>query len=1003
MTKSQPNIIRYIQLLVMITLFSGLSMVSVTLWQTSLQNEQNDIEVNYHAASSQHISTMRYEVMAIKNYLNSSEAQQVDGLSSEKSLSLVHLPTKSLHVVNQHVENLFSIHEKYENPDFTFQMKQLQANLQPLLHLINVTSPNENTSPETLNNQQLDAMLLTLRQLERLHDHTKNELKEKAQRQAKYNTRVLLAFILSITLLAGFMIKKVMTLIMVVLKKQKETEEKLSREKELIHTTLVSIGDAVITTDKNGLIATMNPVAEQLTAWSVGDAQGQSIKSILPIMDASTRESIEFPVDKVISTGKIMRRGKHSTLTAKDGTELHITDSVAPMFGDNGQVLGIVLVFNNVTEQYILREATAKTERVLQAIMDNSPSVIYVKDIQGRFLFVNKRFMNLDLKTTENIIGKTLDDLFPEDIAKGMRHSDKAVEEAGHALESEQDAYMDDGTRTFSTVKFPLIDEAKNIYAIAGISTDITARKRQEDLLRDSAERLAEAQHLAHIGSWEFDLLTDELSWSDEMFNIFELDSKTFRPSYQTFLEKNHPDDREMVDSAYKQSINNKTIYSVKHRLQMKDGRIKYVQERSQAYYDESGHAIRSTGTMQDVTELEKLEESLHHNQKMDALGKLTGGVAHDFNNLLGIIRGYTEVLENIVNGIDERSVGAEHVSQADKHTGRLSKYTQEVYRAVDRGANLTQKLLSFSQQKSLGAEFCDINIMLLGLQDMLEKTLTVNIKLEFDLADELWPVRVNHADMEDAVVNISINALHAMNGRGQLILKSTNRKVSETDAQILQMKVGEYVLLSLTDTGCGMSKATKEKLFDPFFTTKGEKGTGLGLSMVYGFMERSDGEIRVESKLNHGTEFLLFFPRDYGVKDEKNSEKNHQSLTLNGSGTILVVEDEPALLTLNTELLQRHGYLTFAATNGKQALEFLQNESIDLVLSDAIMPKMDGIQLANIVQQKYPSVKIQLISGFSDDTSDSRMNDNLRQNLLQKPVATLTLLKRVSELLSTG
>jgi len=253
-----------------------------------------------------------------------------------------------------------------------------------------------------------------------------------------------------------------------------KAEQALSEREQDLVVTLNSIGDAVIVTDVDGMVTRMNPVAEQLTGWSFEEAQQHSLKTIFPIVHASSREPIENPVEKVISSGETIFLSNHTTLIAKDGTERQIADSAAPIRNEQGNILGLILVFNDVTEQYLLREAAAKSKRDLQAIMDNSPAIIYVKDSEGFFTFINHQFEKMFGMKRKHVVGKTLHDIFSKDIADEMQGNDKAVLVSGRILESEEIAPQDDGTHIYSSIKFPLYDEDNKIYAVCGISTDIT-------------------------------------------------------------------------------------------------------------------------------------------------------------------------------------------------------------------------------------------------------------------------------------------------------------------------------------------------------------------------------------------------------------------------------------------------------------------------------------------------------------------------------------------------
>jgi len=391
----------------------------------------------------------------------------------------------------------------------------------------------------------------------------------------------------------------------------------------------------------------------------------------------------------------------------------------------------------------------------------------------------------------------------------------------------------------------------------------------------------------------------------------------------------------------------------------------------------------RFIGSCLDLTQIKQQEEKLRRTQKMDALGKLTGGIAHDYNNMLGVVMGYAEVLKEELCG-----------------QPKLVKYAHQIYHAGERGARLTKKLLSFSRQKVPEAICLNLNDLLRNEQLVLEKTLTVRIKLILELADNLWPVWLDDSDMEDAILNMSINAMHAIEGYGKLSIYTSNQKISYIDALSLDLEQGDYVVLSISDNGCGMSDEIKDNIFEPFFTTKGELGTGLGLSQVYGFVQRSGGAIKVFSEPGHGTRFVLYFPRYHENNQNQQPSEIHNMDVYAGNENILVVDDEPALLSLTCGILAQQGYNIFSANSAQNALDILHHETIDLLISDIIMPEIDGYQLASMVKEKYPAIKIQLISGFPDDSNAGIVDDKLQKNILLKPFSSLALLQRTYDLL---
>ncbi len=626
-------------------------------------------------------------------------------------------------------------------------------------------------------------------------------------------------------------------------KKLRLVNNDLYEQRERIQVTLDSIGDAVMTTDEAGKITHLNPVAESLTGWDLQSAKGMDIKNIFPIVDASTRSPIENPVEKVIKTGETVFLSNHTTLISKSGDEYQIADSAAPIRNTANDILGMVLVFNDVTEQYALREETKKAKKNLQTIMDNTPAVIYAKDTQGKYIFINKKFEQLFNTINSNIIGKTDFDIFPEEFAQKLYNNDNAVIKSSTPIESEEEIPIGDKTHHYLSVKFPLLDENNDVYAVCGISTNITERKKQEEQLRQS--------------------------------------------------------------------------------------------------------------------------------QKMDALGKLTSGVAHDYNNMLTIALGYAELLQK---------------ETTDQPT--CQDYTKQIIHTCIRATDLTRKLLAYSKKSSNGKEIININKMLSQEKDILEKTLTASIKVKLELDEKAAPITVNPSDLEDAIINISINAMHAMEGTGKLTITTQPRHIYDDEASSLDIPAGEYTTISIRDTGCGIEEEQLKYVFDPFFTTKGALGTGLGLSQVHGFVTQSNGLVKIYSEVGRGSEVTMYFP------SAENNHKHHADIQhkdtdlkqLHGNETILVVDDEPVLRQLTTRILEASGYNIYTAESGLNALQLLKLQKIDLVLTDIIMPGMNGYELAKILRQDFPGIPLLMASGFHDPRLKEQSGIEEDIEILQKP-----------------
>ncbi len=381
----------------------------------------------------------------------------------------------------------------------------------------------------------------------------------------------------------------------------------------------------------------------------------------------------------------------------------------------------------------------------------------------------------------------------------------------------------------------------------------------------------------------------------------------------------------------------------------------------------------------EDITQHKRNEEILRNSQKMDAIGQLTGGVAHDFNNLLGIIMGNLELLK------------MDKLLQLDQ----LKKIDSAMASAV-RGAQLTRKLLNFSRQDHKKQELTKINSFIRNLHELISKSVTAVIKVEVQLEESLWSVEIDSGDLEDAVLNLSLNARDAMPKGGVLIIETANKYL---DAYFVKQNpgfsVGDYVMLSVSDTGVGITNSVRKKIFDPFFSTKEfGKGTGLGLSMVYGFVKRSNGHILLYSEEGHGSSFHIYLPRALNEHNEHgSSEQSHKTIAElpRGNEKVLIVDDEKALLLSAENYLKSLGYQTYVASSGEAALEVLKSEEgIGLIFSDVIMPGIDGFELANQAIKLKPDIKVLLTSGFtskqisSDD--DQKNESKLLKSLLNKP-----------------
>ena len=895
-------------------------------------------------------------------------------------------------------------------------------------------------------------------------------------------------------------------------------EQALSKSRQDLLVTLRSIGDAVITCDKQGLVTRMNPVAEVLTGWPMEEAVGKAIKKIFNIVDASTHEPIANPVDKVLRSGETVYLSNDTTLIARDGREYHIADSAAPIRAEDNKILGMVLVFNDVSEAYLLRQKAVLAQEELQALLADMHTMVCITEPDGTAIFANNTSLQASGARLDEIQGKKLwDCIWFEGSTRLQGQIAKycAEAKAGESIQKDIQINVLGGMLWVDYSMHPMLNEAGQVVKIMHEGRDISGRKTMEDEARAAAQHLELYREQTPLAAIEWDSEIHVVDWNDAAEQMFGyrldeikgrnitglliseedavLASKIFQ-GLDTYGEsrtsRSHTrtkDGREIVCEWHNTLLKNEkdeTIGAASVVLditaQQKAQQALLLKEREQSdilncmvdaviTIDESGKVLsankmaetlfgyradelvgnnvsllmpagvaaehdayiqrylqtgearvigrgaevdgrhknaqsfplrlqiaelpgdssglrRFIGSCHDLSKTKLQDEQLRRSYKMDALGKLTGGVAHDFNNILGVVTGYADLLESMLG-----------------EQPKLANYAHEINHAGQRGAKLTQKLLSFSRQGATSAAKVDIRALLRGQQDMLQKTLTVSIELVVECAAEVWPVWLDASDLEDAVLNMSINAMHAMEevAAARLTISAANLSLNTFDASTLGLpRGGDYVELRIVDTGTGMDDVTREQIFDPFFSTKGEKGTGLGLSQVFGFVSRGGGGIKVYSELGHGSEFVLYFPRYLGASVIAEAESLAYGDAPGGGEQILVVDDEEALRELATELLSQKGYRVRRAANAQQALQIMQTASFDVLLSDLIMPGMNGYQLAGKVRERYPTTKILLASGFADERNLEGIDQQLHAQMLHKPYNSRILFKAIRELL---
>jgi signal transduction histidine kinase/ActR/RegA family two-component response regulator len=524
------------------------------------------------------------------------------------------------------------------------------------------------------------------------------------------------------------------------------------------------------------------------------------------------------------------------------------------------------------------------------------------------------------------------------------------------------------------------------------LTREINERRLAEENLKHSETLLAKAQHIARLGSWEWEVVPNQVTWSDETKRLYGFSEHDHGADMSRALERIHPEDRASVKLALDEALRTGGPFVCDHRALLPDGTIRFLHGLGEVVLDEKGRAIRMIGTTQDITEAERAEaalrrseEQLRQSQKMEAVGRLAGGVAHDFNNLLTVINCYA----------------AMSLRQMEKDNP-LRKYSEEIQAAAERAASLTGQLLAFSRKQVLQPRVINLNETVSGMEKMLRRLIGEDIELVTLFDPELGHVKADPGQFEQVILNLAVNARDAMPRGGKVTIQTGNVTLDQkTRFRNRDLDIGEYVMVAITDTGIGMTDDTKSHLFEPFFTTKGlGRGTGLGLATCYGIICQSDGDIRVYSELNCGTTFKIYLPRVDAPATASTTE-NDPDILPEGNESILIVEDEAAVRRLAASVLRTSGYRVQEARDGIEAFALIQaKQPFDMVITDVIMPKMSGKELHDQIKAIAPRIKVLFMSGYTDDALAHHGVLGPELSFLEKPFSPSSLARKVREVL---
>ncbi len=642
----------------------------------------------------------------------------------------------------------------------------------------------------------------------------------------------------------------------------------------------------------------------------------------------------------------------------------------------------------------VLEERTVAGERLVEsearyrAVMAAATDAVITMDENGRIDYANAATARVLGFTASELTGGDLALLLPAHFADnddaGARPFLLEQKERGWQVTTLTGRHRDGHDVLLEASFGELATDGHHVFT--AILRDTSERRAAERALRAAEDRMRFAFEASGVGVWEVDMVTGATRWSETLEALHGLSAGTFGGTHQAFLDLIHPDDRRLVFDAIAQATHQHSDAHIAYRTTWTDGSVHWIRGVGRTFYDAAGTPVRATGIGLDVTKERNLEDQYRQSQKMEAVGQLAGGVAHDFNNLLMAIRGYSSLLTD--------ALAPDSPLHAD---------LAEIVRAAQRAASLTRQLLAFSRQQILAPSVLDLSDSLRAIVPMLTRLIGEDIDIVVRTPPDVWHVKADAGQIEQVILNLALNARDAMPDGGTLQLEVMHVDAcdSREDGRVDAIP-GACVLLAVTDTGVGMDAATAARVFEPFFTTKpAERGTGLGLSTVHGIVNQSGGRVWVYSEPGHGTTFKVYLPRVDAPLDV--APPDHVAEPERVSETVLVVEDEEVLRQLTRRVLEMKGYRVFVAATPHDALNIVEAHTgqIHILLTDVVMPQMNGRVLAEQVLARDPGIRVVFMSGYTDDALVRRGVLDRDMNFIQKPFSQDALLRLLRTVLT--
>jgi PAS domain S-box-containing protein len=756
--------------------------------------------------------------------------------------------------------------------------------------------------------------------------------------------------------------------------RQAEENERLRRLAEDAATELTDFFEAATVSlhwvGEDGTILRANQAELDLLGYERDEYVGHHISEFhvdRPVIDDVLRRLL---------AGEVLHQYP-ARLRCKDGRikEVRIDSSA---YHHNGRFVHSRCFTRDVTLERAAHEAMAR----LAAIVSSSTDAIVGKTLDGVVTSWNAAAERSFGYSASEMIGQSVYRLIPEELHDGERAILERLRR-GEAVElTESERVRKDGERIWISLSVsPVRDSTGVIVGAASVKRDITERRRAEAELRQNQEQLWLAHQAARMGTWRWEVGTNVLRWDDGLRELYGLGPADSVSGYDDFISRVHPDDRERVGRSVQQALAGSGTLDYEFRILLRDGRVRWLADLGRVATDPAGTPLYVAGVCLDVTERKTVEERLRDTQRLQAVGQLAGGIAHEANNQMSVVLGAAQFLLRRNDLAPQAREDVEYIRQA-----------------AERTASITQQLLAFSRRQILQLQDVDLNRLVQSIEPVLRRSLAENHELTVRLGLRNGLVRADPGQLEQVLLNLTLNARDAMPDGGQLSIETADTTLAARDTgdDRNAPPPGDYALVVVKDAGSGMDQATLQRAFEPFFTTKAVgEGSGLGLSVVHGIVNQTGGYIRVDSEPGKGATFELYFPLASAGRTAEAATAG-DLLPASPGQVALVVEDDTLVRSMAVRGLVEAGYTALEAADGRAALEMVRshNGRLDVVITDIGMPELDGYELANRLRAERPDLPVLFMSGYGDTDPAGPF--------LQKPFGPDALVRMVAEVLAS-